>query len=146
MTNTKQCIKKQRHHFSGKDPYRQSYSSSSSHVQMQELDNKEGCCCRRKVTSLVSNSVRPHRRKAIKLPRPGDSPGNNTGMGSHFILQCRKVKTKSHSRVRLLAAPRTAAYQAPLYMGYSKQKNWSGSPLPSPIKKAEHQRFNASKL
>ena len=95
MTNTKQCIKKQRHHFADKDPYRQNYSSSSSHVQMQELDNKEGCCCCHKVASVVSNSARPHRRKAIKLPPPRDSPGNNTGMGCHFILQCRKVKSKN---------------------------------------------------
>ena len=44
-----------------------------------------------------------------------------------------KVKVKSHSRVRLLAAPWTAAYQAPLSMGFSRQKYWSGVPLPSPM-------------
>ena len=38
------------------------------------------------------------------------------------------------SRVRLLAAPWTAAYQAPLSMGFSRQEYWSGVPLPSPIK------------
>ena len=37
-----QCIKKQRHHFANKDPYSQSYGFSSSHVQMWELDHKEG--------------------------------------------------------------------------------------------------------
>ena len=39
---------------------------------------------------------------------------------------------KSLSRVRLLATPWTAAYQAPPSMGFSKQEYWSGVPLPSP--------------
>ena len=43
-----------------------------------------------------------------------------------------KVKVKSVSRVRLLATPRTAAYQAPPSMGFSRQEYWSGVALPSP--------------
>ena len=43
-----------------------------------------------------------------------------------------KMKVKSLSRVRLLATPWTAAYQAPPPMGFSRQKYWSGVPLPSP--------------
>ena len=43
-----------------------------------------------------------------------------------------KVKVKSLSRDRLLATRWTAAYQAPLSMGFSKQEYWSGVPLPSP--------------
>ena len=43
-----------------------------------------------------------------------------------------KVKVKSLSRVRLLATPWTAAYQAPLSMGFSRQEYWSRVPLPSP--------------
>ena len=39
---------------------------------------------------------------------------------------------KSPSRVRLLATPWTAAYQAPPSMGLSRQEHWSGVPLPSP--------------
>ena len=42
-----------------------------------------------------------------------------------------KVKGKSLSHVRLLAIPWTAAYQAPLSMGFSRQEYWSGVPLPS---------------
>ena len=42
-----------------------------------------------------------------------------------------KVKVKSLSRVRLLATPWTAAYQAPPSMGFSRQEYWSGGPLPS---------------
>ena len=44
----------------------------------------------------------------------------------------RKVKVKSLSRVRLLATPWTAAYQAPPSMGFASQEYWSGVPLPSP--------------
>ena len=42
-----------------------------------------------------------------------------------------KVKVKLLSHVWLLATPRTAAYQAPLTMGFSRQEYWSGLPLPS---------------
>ena len=45
--------------------------------------------------SVVSESVRPHRRKPTRLPRPWDSPGKNTGVGCHFLLQCRKVKSEN---------------------------------------------------
>ena len=43
------------------------------------------------------------------------------------------VKVKLLSHVRLLATPWTAAYQAPLSMGFSRQEYWSGVPLPSPL-------------
>ena len=43
------------------------------------------------------------------------------------------MKVKSLSRVRLLATPQTAAYQAPPSMGFSRQEYWSGVPLPSPL-------------
>ena len=44
-----------------------------------------------------------------------------------------KMKVKSFSRVRLFMTPWTAAYQAPLSMGFSRQEYWSGVPLPSPM-------------
>ena len=66
----------------------------------------------------MSNSVRPHRRQPTRLPRPWDSPGKNTGVGCHFLLQCMKVN--SLSRVRLLATPWTVAHQAPPSMGVSR--------------------------
>ena len=44
-----------------------------------------------------------------------------------------KVKVKLLIRVWLLAIPRTAAYQAPPPMGFSRQDYWSGMPLPSPM-------------
>ena len=43
----------------------------------------------------MSNSVRPHRWQPTRLPHPWDSPGKNTGVGCHFLLQCMKVKSQS---------------------------------------------------
>ena len=43
----------------------------------------------------MSDSVRPHRRQPTRLWRPWDSPGKNTGVGCHFLLQCLKVKSES---------------------------------------------------
>ena len=39
--------------------------------------------------------VRPHRRQPTRLPCCWDSPGKNTGVGCHFLLQCMKVKSES---------------------------------------------------
>ena len=51
-----------------------------------------------------------------------------------FSNACKwKVKVKSLSHVRLLATPWTAAHQAPPPMGVSRQEDWSGVPLPSPL-------------
>ena len=38
--------------------------------------------------------MRPHRRQPTRLPHPWDSPGKNTGVGYHFLLQCMKVKSE----------------------------------------------------
>ena len=43
----------------------------------------------------MSNSVRPHRWQPTRLHCPWDSPGKNTGVGCHFLLQCMKVKSES---------------------------------------------------
>ena len=43
----------------------------------------------------MSDPVWPHRRQPTRLPRPWDSPGKNTGVGCHFLLQCMKVKSES---------------------------------------------------
>ena len=52
------------------------------------------CCL---VASVVSDSVRPHRWQPTRLPRPWDSPGKNTRVGCHFLLQ--RIKVKSESEV-----------------------------------------------
>ena len=49
------------------------------------------CCC---VASVMSDSVRPQRRQPTRLLCPWDSPGKNTGVGCHFLLQCMKVKSE----------------------------------------------------
>ena len=140
------------------------------------------CCCCCQVASVMSDSVRPHRREPNRLPCPWDSPGKNTEVGCHFLFQCMKgksesevaqscpalsdpmdcslpgspvpgilqartlkwvaisssnawkgkVKAKLLSRGQPSATPWTAAYQAPPSMGFSRQENWSGVPLPSP--------------
>ena len=41
---------------------------------------------------------KPHRRQPTRLPRPWDSPGKNTGVGCHFLLQCMKVKSWKWNR------------------------------------------------
>ena len=43
----------------------------------------------------MSDSVQPHRRQPTRPCRPWDSPGKNTGVGCHFLLQCMKVKSES---------------------------------------------------
>ena len=82
----------------------------------------------------MSDSVRLHRWQPTWLPHPWDSPGKNTGVDCHFLLRCMKVKSESEvtQLCLTLATPWTAAYQAPLSMGFSRQKYWSGVPLPSP--------------
>ena len=75
----------------------------------------------------MSNSVRPQRWQPTRFLHPWDSPGKNTGVGCHFLLQC--VKVKSLSRIQLFATPWTAAYQAPPSMAFSRQEYWSGLPL-----------------
>ena len=47
--------------------------------------------------SRLSDSVRPHRRQPTRLRRPWDSPGKNTGVGCHFLLQCMKMKSESEA-------------------------------------------------
>ena len=74
----------------------------------------------------MSNSVRPHRQQSTRLPCPWDSPGKNTGVGCHFLLQCMKVKSESEvaQSCPTLVTPWTPS------MGFSRQEYWSGMPLP----------------
>ena len=53
------------------------------------------CCCCYQVASVVSDSVRPHRWQPTRLRCPWNSPGKNTGVGCHFLLQCMRVKSES---------------------------------------------------
>src|SRR5574341_720871 len=83
--------------------------------------------------SVVSNSVRPHRWQPTRLPHPWDSPGKNTGVGCHFLLQCMKVKSESEVAHLCLTLCDTVDYSLPgsPSTGFSRQEYWSGVPLPS---------------
>ena len=76
-------------------------------------------------------------------PRDGSPPGSPVPrilqartlewVAISFSNACKwKVKVKSRSHVWLFVTPWTAAHQAPLSMGFSRQEYWSGVPLPSP--------------
>ena len=55
-----------------------------------------------------------------------------------------KVKVKTLSRIRLLATPWTAAYQASPSMGFSRQEHWSGLPFPPPVHESEKWKWSHS--
>ena len=87
---------------------------------MEETLATEATPC--SVASVVSDSVRPHRRQPTRLCSPWDSPGKNTGVGCHFLLSCMKVKNESEVAQSCLATPWTAAYQALLSIKFSRQE------------------------
>ena len=76
----------------------------------------------------------PKIRSPPGSPVPGILQGRTLKwVAISFSNACKwKVKGKSLSRVRLVVTPWTAAHQAPLSMGFSRQEYWSGVPLPSP--------------
>ena len=65
------------------------------YVQLNHLAVHLKHCKSTILQSVVSDSVRPHRWHPTKLPHPWDSPGKNTGVGCHSLLQCMKVKSES---------------------------------------------------
>ena len=79
------------------------------------------------------DSVRPHRRQPTRLPRPWDSPGKNTGVGCHFLLQCMKVKSQREvaQSCPTLSDPMDCSLPGFSVHGFSRQEYWSGVPLPS---------------
>ena len=54
--------------------------------------NKAAAAAAKSLQSRLT--VQPHRWQPTRLPRPWDSPGENTGVGCHFLLQCMKVKSE----------------------------------------------------
>ena len=65
----------------------------------------------------MSDSVRPQRRQATRLSRPWDSPGNNTGVGCHFLLRCMKVKSESEISQSTLSDPMDCSLPGPTVHG-----------------------------
>ena len=76
----------------------------------------------------MSDSVRPQRQQPTRLPHPWDSPGKNTGVGCHFLLQCIKVKSESEvaQSFRTLSDPMDYSLPGSSVHGFSRQEYWSG--------------------
>ena len=81
----------------------------------------------------MSNSVQPHRRQPTRLPRPWDSPGKNTGVGCHFLLQCMKGKSESGvaQSCPTLSDPMDYSPPGPAVPGILQARalEWLGKPL-----------------
>ena len=75
------------------------------------------------------------RQQPTRLCHPWDSPGKNTGVGCHFLLQCMNVKSESEvAQLRLtLSDPMDCSLPGSSIHGFSRQEYWSGVPLPSPL-------------
>ena len=81
------------------------------------------------------DSVWPHGWQPTRLPHPWDSPGKNTGVGCHFLLQCMKVKSESEVAQLCLtfSNPMDCSLPGSSIHGFSRQEYWSRVPLPSPL-------------
>ena len=71
---------------------------------------------------------------AHQTPPSLDSPGKNTGVGCHFLLQCMKVKSQSEvtQSCLTLSDPMDCSLPGSSVHGFSRHEYWSGVPLPSP--------------
>ena len=77
----------------------------------------------------------PIRRQPTRLPRPWDSPGKNTGVGCHFLLQCMKVKSEREVTISCLTLrdPMGCSLSDSSIHGiFTRQEYWNGVPSPSP--------------
>ena len=72
----------------------ESNSANGTFARLGISSFKVDCCCCCWIASVVSDSVWPRRWQPTRLPHPWDSPGKNTGVGCHFLLQCMKVKSE----------------------------------------------------
>ena len=114
--------------------YQLSHKGSPSILEWVAYPFSSCCCCYKSLQSCPT----------LCDPIDGSPPGSSVP----GILQARtlewvaisfsnawkwKVKVKSLSRVWLFATPWTTAYQAPPFIGFSRQEYWSEVPLPSPI-------------
>ena len=70
------------------------------------------------------------------IPGLGRCPGEGKGYPLLLLLL---LLLRRFSRVRLCATPQTAAHQALLSLGFSRQEYWSGLPFPSPVHESERE-------
>ena len=81
--------------------------------------------------------MRPHRRQPTRLPGPWDSPGKNTGVGCHFLLQCMKVKSEREvaQLCPTLRDPMDCSLPGSSVHGIFQARvlEWSAMPIPPPL-------------
>ena len=90
--------------------------------------------------------MRPHRRQLTRLPLPWDSPGKNTGVGCHFLLQCMKVKSESEvtQSCPTLSNPMDCSLPGSSIHGIFQAKVLEWGPLPSPHSLNGELKLNAN--
>ena len=83
----------------------------------------------------MSDSVQPIWRQPTRLLCPWDSPGKNTGVGCHFLLQCMKGKSESEvaQSCPTLSDPMDCSLPGSSIHGIFQQEYWNGVPLSSLI-------------
>ena len=91
------------------------------------------CCCCCCVTSVVSDSVWPHRWQPFQALLSMGLSRQEHWSGLPFPSPMHTCMLSHFSHVQLCATPWTAAYQAPLSMGFSRQAYWSWLQFPSPL-------------
>ena len=98
----------------------------------------------------MSDSVQPHRWEPTRLPRPWDSPGKNTGVCCHFLLQCMKVKSESEvaQSCPTLRDPMDCSLPGSSIHGIFQARvlDAMGMPLPSPVVFAFAVKWEKKKL
>ena len=94
----------------------------------------------------MSDSVQPLRRRPTRLPHPWDSPGKNTGVGCHFLLQCMKVKSESEvtQSCPTVCDPIDVSPPGSPVPGILQARTWSGLPFPSPMQESEKRKGSCS--
>ena len=123
------------------------YGVAQSQTRLKRLSSSSSSSSSGSVShSVVSDSVRSHRRQPTRLPHPWDSPGKNTAVGCHFLLQCMKVKSESEvaQSCPTLSDPMDCSLPGSSVHGVSRQEYWSGVPLPSLLKHSRNIYFNAT--
>ena len=103
--------------------------------------------------AAAAELIQLYKWQPSRLRRPWDSPGKDTGVGCHFLLQCMKVESEREvaQSCLTLCNPMDCNLPGSSVMGFSKQEYWSGLPslvqewaLPCPACWSLHSREHDS--